>query len=59
MLIRRGTDESVSAHHRRFAQMLFAGTFFVCRIIIGPFLTFYTLASPSSVGLVKVGGFLL
>ncbi len=37
------------------AQVLFASTFFVCRIVIGPFLTYYTLASPSSVGLVKVG----
>lgn len=38
-------------------QLLFAATFFVCRILIGPFLTYCTLVSPSTTALVKVGGF--
>ena len=36
-------------------QLLFVATFFVCRILIGPWLTYYTLMSPSTTGLVKVG----
>ena len=35
-------------------QVLFATTFFLCRILIGPCLTYWTLISPSTTGLVKV-----
>ena len=37
-------------------DLLFASTFFVCRLLVGPVVVFYTLKSRTSPRIVKFGG---